>query len=195
MTYPDVQEASVAGIFTAEGPDADKVRDRLAAIGMEWYHRCQTDRTAQERQWYLNLAFYYGNQNVQFRQTAGTQQFDLYTPKAPYYRVRMVVNQVRKIVRKEISRLTAQKPNAFVVPSSTEDQDVFAAQAGEQIWDSLWRELKLNKVIRDSVFWQTVCGNGFIKSYWDSTAKDPDTDVYGAIKIDSVSPFHIFVPD
>jgi hypothetical protein len=195
VTYPDVKEASVAGIFTAEGPDADKVRDRLAAIGMEWYHRCQSDRTAQERQWYLNLAFYLGNQNVQFRQTVGTQQFDLYTPRAPYYRVRLVVNQVRKIVRKEISRLTAQKPNAFVVPSSSEDQDVFAAQAGEQIWDSLWRELKLNKILRDTVFWQVVCGNGFIKSYWDPSAKDPDTDVYGAIKINSVSPFHVFVPD
>jgi len=210
MTYPDDPKGltSVGDIFTAEGKDADKLRIRLAAIGMEWFHRCQNQRIRQERQWYLNLAFFYGNQHVQFRQTTTGNNFDLHTPKAPYYRVRIVVNQVRKIVRKEISRLCAQKPNAFVVPSSTEDADIFAAQAGEQIWDSLWRGLKFNKVLREAVFWQAVCGNGFIKTYWDAnkidldSSKDPDpmnpgadTKVYGVICIDNVSPFHVFVPD
>jgi hypothetical protein len=197
MTYPEDTKAlmSVGEVFTAEGRDADKVRERLAAIGMEWFHRCQSDRIRQERQWYLNLAFFYGNQYVQFRQTTTNGPFDLYTPRAPYYRVRMVINHVRKIIRKEISRLTAQKPNAFVVPSSSEDADVFAAQAGEQIWDSLWRRLKFNKVLREAVFWQAVCGTGFIKTYWDANKIDPDSGVAGDICISNVSPFHIFVPD
>lgn len=195
MTYPDNSAGLTSvGFFTDEGRDADKQRERLAAIGMQWFHRCQNDRIKQERQWYLNLAFYYGHQHVQFKSVQGGG-FDLYTPKAPYYRVRIVVNQVRKIIRKEISRLTAQKPNAFVIPASSEDADVFAAQAGEQIWDSLWRRLKFNKSLREAIFWQAVCGNGFIKSYWDNTAKDPDADAEGDIKIVSVSPFYIFVPD
>src|SRR3954470_14998448 len=131
MTYPDDPNAlSAVEIFNAEGRDADKSRERLAAIGMQWFHRCQDQRVKQERQWHLNLAFFYGNQHAQFRQITSNGAFDLYTPKAPYYRIRIVVNQVRKIVRKEISRLTAQKPNAFVIPASTEDADVFAAQAG-----------------------------------------------------------------
>jgi hypothetical protein len=209
MTYPNDSSAlTTEGIFTDEGPDAEKVRERLAAIGMQWFHRCQNDRVRQERQWYLNLAFYNGNHHVQFRSTNQGANFDLYTPKAPSYRVRMTVNQVRKIIRKEISRLCAQKPNAFVVPSSSDDADVFAAQAGEQIWDYVWRKVKLNKIIRDVVFWQTVCGNGFIKSYWDATKIDKDTtktpdptipdqdlNTYGDIVIEYVSPFYIFVPD
>jgi hypothetical protein len=197
MTYPDDPNALAAkSIFTEEGKDADAVRERLAAIGTEWFNRCQSDRVKQERQWYLNLAFFLGNQHVQFRQTSANGNFDLYTPKAPYYRVRLVVNQIRKIVRKEISRLTAQKPNAFVIPSSTEDADVFAAQAGEQIWNSLWRDLKFTRTLRLSVFWQAVCGNGFIKTYWDATKKDPDSEgVYGVICIENVTPFHIFIPD
>lgn len=198
MTYPDDPTAIAPplNIFTDEGKEADALRDRLVAIATEWFNRCQNDRIKQERQWYLNLAFYYGNQHVQFRQTTTGGNFDLYTPKAPYYRVRLVINQIRKIVRKEISRLTAQKPNAFVIPSSTEDADVFAAQAGEQIWNSLWRDLKFNRTLRESVFWQVVCGNAFIKTYWDATKKDPDSDnVYGVICIDNVSPFHVFVPD
>lgn len=196
MTYPDSPERlTPSGFFSDEGKNAEKLRERLLAITMEWFHKCQNERVRQERQWYLNLAFFYGNQHVQFRQVAQGGSFDLYTPKAPYYRVRLVVNQVRRIVRKEISRLTAQKPNAFVIPSSTEDVDIFAAQAGELIWNSLWRRLKFNKVLREAVFWQTVCGNGFIKSYWDATKKDTDSDMDGDICIEKISPFHIYVPD
>lgn len=201
MTYPDnPMGLTSVGMFTDKGKDADTLRQRLASIGMEWFHRCQNERVKQERQWYLNYAFYSGNQYVQFRQTSQSGPYDLYVPPAPYWRSRLVVNQVRKIVRKEIARLTAQKPNAFVVPSSTEDADIFAAQAGEQIWDSLWRRLKFDKTLREAVFWQTVCGNGFIKSYWDKTKKDiessnDDQIVYGDICIEKVTPFHIFVPD
>jgi hypothetical protein len=205
MTYPEPGSVlKSVGAFTKEGKQYDELRTRLAAIGMNWYRECQSQRTPQERQWYLNLAFFYGNQYVQYRQTQRNGSFDLYTPPAPYYRVRMVINQVRKIIRKEISRLTAQKPNAFVVPASTEHGDIFAAQAGEQIWDSLWREKKLNKVIRRAVFWQAVCGNGFIKSYWDpyqvyDSEPDPETgeviERYGDISIEPISPFYIFVPD
>jgi hypothetical protein len=210
MTYPDTMpgDTQTGGIFKDEGRDAEKLRERLASIGMEWFHNCQNQRTTQERQWYLNLAFFFGQQYVQFRQAGTNGPFDLYTPKAPQWRVRIVVNQIRKIVRKEISRLCAQKPNAFVIPASSEDADVFAAQAGEQIWDSLWRKAKFNKVLRETVFWQAVCGNGFIKSYWDpyrvdkdSTKSpdpmDPEADlkVYGDICIEKVTPFHLFVPD
>lgn len=196
MTYPEAPlNSQHVGIFKEEGRSADKRRERLTAIALEWFHKCQSERQKIERQWYLNYAFLTGNQYVQFRSVGRPSNFDLYTPPAPYYRVRIVVNQIRKIVRKEISRLTAQKPNAFVVPSSVEDQDVFAAQAGEQIWDSLWRRLNLNRVLREAVFWQVVCGNGFLKSYWDETKIDPDSGLPGDVCIEKITPFHLYVPD
>ena len=198
MSYPNETNSSLVstGSFLKEGRESDQLRQRLAGIAMEWFHTCQNERMKQERQWYLNYAFYSGNQHVQFRQINGQGAFDLYVPKAPYYRVRIVINQVRQVVRKEISRLTAQKPNAFVVPASSEDADVFAAQAGTQIWDSLWRRLNFNRTLREAVFWQTVAGNAFIKSYWDTTKVDPgNKDQLGDICIHNVSPFHIFVPD
>lgn len=195
MTYPDAPSGLMAqGIFEAEGKDADNLRQRLASIGMDWFHKCQNQRERQERQWYLNIAFFTGNQYVKFRSTQNGS-FDLYTPKAPYYRARIVINQIRRVIRKEVSRLTAQKPNAFVIPASTEDTDVFAAQAGELIWNSLWRRLNFNKVLREAVWWQNVCGNGFIKSYWDATVMDPDSDLPGDIVMEVVSPFHLFFPD
>jgi hypothetical protein len=196
MTYPDVpQGLTSVGLFVDKGKTARQQRERLTAIGMDWFNRCQNERVKQERQWYYNYAFYSGNQHAVFRSVAGTNNYDLYVPQAPPWRVRIVVNQVRRIVRKEISRLTAQKPNAFVLPASNEDADVFAAQAGTQIWDSLWRRLEFNKTLRKAVFWQTVSGNGFIKSFWDATAKDPGSDMPGDISIQNINPFHIFVPD
>lgn len=201
MTYPDNPSGlNSTGLFTTKGRSADKSRAQLVAIGKDWFTQCKNDRMKQERQWYLNLAFYYGQQHVQFRNTQGNG-FDLYTPKAPNYRVRIVINQTRRIIRKEISRLTAQKPNAFVVPSSSEDSDIFAAQAGEQIWDSLWRRLNFNRTLREAVFWQAVCGTGYVKSWWDANKMDVDsTDIngnpiLGDICIDKVTPFHILVPD
>lgn len=195
------------GLFIEDSPEAEKFRLKLASIGMDWFHTCQDQRMKQERQWYLNLAFYYGNQYVKFRQSTNGS-FDLYTPAAPYWRVRLVVNHIRKTVRKEIARLTSQKPNAFVVPASSEDADEFAAKAGEKIWDSLWRKVNFDKKLREAVFWQTVCGNGFIKSYWDPTKLDKDSkkevdpldpeadnNIYGDISIQTITPFHIFVPD
>lgn len=187
------------GMFTEDSRAARKIREKIAVESMEKFQLSKNDRWRQERQWYLNLAFYFGQHHVVFKhsQNVGSNitNFEFYIPPAPYYRVRPSINHTRRIVRKEISRLTAQKPNAYVVPASTEDRDIFAAQAGEQIWDSLWRKHKFNKTIRRAAFWQTVCGNGFLKQFWDAAAYDPFNDIHGDVVLNSQTPFHIFIPD
>ena len=96
-------------------------------------------RVAIERQWYLNLAFYFGKQNVvpqkfSSQSTTGTlTATKLYTPPAPYYRARPVLNKIRPMIRTELAQLTNNKPNASVIPASAEDLDLYAANAGEQI--------------------------------------------------------------
>jgi len=182
------------GLFTEDKRAAEKFRDKLAADALEKFTRMQSDRWRQERQWYLNLAFYFGQHYVKFR-SVSPSNFDLYVPPAPYYKVRPTINHVRKVIRREIARLTAQKPNAYVMPASTDDRDIFAAQAGEQIWDSLWRKHKFNRVLRQAVFWQAVCGNGFVKQYWDWTKKDNLNEEDGDICMMAVTPFHVYVPD
>lgn len=187
------------GMFTEDSRAARKIREKIASESMEKFQLAKNDRWRQERQWYLNLAFYFGQHHVVFKhsQNVGSNitNFEFYIPPAPYYRVRPSINHTRRIVRKEISRLTAQKPNAYVVPASTEDRDIFAAQAGEQIWDSLWRKHKFNKTIRRAAFWQTVCGNGFLKQFWDTTVFDAANEVPGDVVLASETPFHIFIPD
>lgn len=187
------------GVFLDESRGARKTREQLAAESMEKFQLAKNDRWRQERNWYLNLAFYFGQHHVVFKHSQATgsnvTNFEFYIPPAPYYRVRPTINQTRKFVRKEISRLTSQKPNAYIVPASTEDRDIFAAQAGEQIWDSLWRKHKFNRTIRRAAFWQTVCGTGFLKQFWDPTAYDPINEIEGDVKLTTETPFHLFIPD
>jgi hypothetical protein len=106
-----------------------------------------------------------------------------------------------------MSKLTSQKPSATIVPASSEDKDIYAAQAGEQIWQSLYQEKKIHAILRRTVFWASTTGNGFMKSYWDPNKVDNKGEelmspidgqpmpVMGDIDYCAETPFHIFIPD
>lgn len=170
---------------------------RLISWAMEKYEQAKSDRWKNERQWYLNMAFYFGQQNVAFKGGVNevSRDFKLYTPPAPYYRSRPVINQIRPRIRTEMAKLTAQKPSAFIVPASSDDRDMYAANAGEQIWESLYRQKNIHSVLRRAVFWASITGNGFIKTYWDEDSLDVVSDQYGDICYTPETPFHVFVPD
>lgn len=181
--------------------------------------RCRTIRQQLERQWYINLAFYGGKQNVQLVPVSNSSGSGvgvrLYIPPAPYYRARPVINRIRPIIRTELSKLTAQKPSATVVPATGEDADMAAAQAAEQIWDSIYREKKLRPIFRQAMLWTLCTGTGFMKVYWDSSKKSPQWKDFspeekmilkkmghpsekppdGDFCYESITPFHLFVPD
>src|SRR5882757_72084 len=76
------------------------------------YSSAKNARSRIERQWYMNLAFYRGRQNISFvSTTAATNGFRLLVPPAPPWRVRMVINKIRPMIRTEVSKLTSQKPS------------------------------------------------------------------------------------
>jgi hypothetical protein len=151
----------------------NKQEKKLVDFVKQEFAKAKSDRWKEECQWYLNLAFYFGKQNIQTQHLSGSsRQFRLYTPPAPYYRARPVVNKIRPLMRTEMAKLTAQRPNAFVIPASSDERDLYAANAAEQIWDSLYNQKKLHKLIRRGVFWASITGNGFIKSWWDDEKED-----------------------
>lgn len=170
---------------------------RIVTFVHSEFERAKEERWKAEKQWYLNLAFYFGQQNVQFMGGASGigRDFKLHVPPAPYYRSRPVINLIRPRLRREMAKLTSQKPSASVVPASSDDRDMYAAHAGEQIWDSTFRFKKVGSKIRRAVFWSCTTGNGFIKTYWDPNKIDESTGAPGDICFDPVTPFHLFVPD
>lgn len=162
----------------------------------EQYARCKRSRLAVERQWYINLAFYFGKQNIRLiTSTASSTGFQLYEPKAPAWRVRVVVNKIRPIIRTELAKLTAQRPSFSVIPATTEDEDVVAARVGENIVSAAYRDKAIASVVRKVTWWGSICGTSYFKTYWDPTKQLPDEDSVGDICVEHIDPFHLFVPN
>ena len=162
------------------------------------YRKAKGARLTFERQWYLNMAFYQGRQWVSYAPQSAGLGNKLVVPPAPPYRVRSTTNRVRSVIRTEMSRLTSNKPNASVVPASSEDEDLFAAQAGEQVWESIYANHQLPTIFKRAIFWTVICGTGYIKVWWDKNAVQKlasGETQKGDIKYAPVTPFHIFVPD
>lgn len=172
-----------------------KKEQALAAWVNEQYTKCKNARSRLEHRWYKNMEMYSGNQWVVSRAAGGISAQQLILPKAPPWRTRLVVNKIRPIIRTELSRCTSQRPNASVVPASSEDEDLFAAQAGEQVWESTYSRKKVNRVLRSAVWWMLITGVGFIKISWDSSKYDTFSKAQGDFCLENVTPFHIFVPD
>lgn len=174
---------------------------REAKALVDWVHseyaKAKSARIKYERQWAVNMAMYTGKQNLMFFPAKNGQAGagKLTAPPAVPHVSRRVFNRIRPIIRTEHARITSNKPNASVVPASSEDSDLFAAQAAEQIWESFYNTKKLQAVFNQSAFWLTICGTSFTKVWWDEVKEDCLTAQPGSIESGAVTPYHLFVPD
>ncbi len=184
---------------------------KLVAWVRSEYEKCKSARKTEENDWYLNLAFYNGYQYHDWRTVSGKQ--GLVEEPNPSNLPRITVNRIEPIIRTEIAKTTAQKPSATVVPASNDEDDLLSATAGEQVWESIYDQNKFQTdILQKAEFWRAITGNGFIKTYWDSSKKvyesfkttDPLTGeartdrrlaYVGDVVQDVVSPFHLYVPD
>lgn len=161
----------------------------------ELFKKARNNRMPFERQWYLNLAFYFGKHYAKWMGTTSLGSWTrLYEPKAPEWRVRMIINKTRVVVRAELAKVTKEKPRGFVIPATTDDDDIAASRAAEQIVEHLWREKLVFKQLRRAEFWNLLCGTAFIKDWYEKDRVAND-GVKGDIMLEPVSPFHMFVPE
>ena len=200
---------------------AKKQHDQIVSWTKDQFMSTKSARAIIERQWYMNLSFYMGKQHVVFRSASSSagsvNTTKLWVPPAPYYRSRPTINVLRPIIRTELAQLTNNKPTASVIPASADERDMYAALAGEQIWDYLYGENKLKFIFRRALWWTLTCGTGFVKTYFDPS-QGPWVDGQGQpldrssvppgvspvelgatrqgkICYTPETPFHILVPD
>lgn len=184
---------------------------KLVAWVKSEYEKCKQSRKTEEQDWYLQLSFYNGNQYHSWR-TLGNGQVLAEEPN-PQGLPRVTVNRIEPIVRTEIAKTTSGHPSATVIPASNDDDDLMAASAAEQVWQSLYdRESFQTRILQKAEFWRASTGNAFLKTYWDPSIKEvtptPVVDQFtgekkvvqqvtsmGDVKFEVVSPFHMFVPD
>lgn len=181
------------------GRDAE---NELVTYCNKAFNTARTARLQFERQWYMNLAFYFGKQYAQWATSAldssgvvtETSYSKLYEPAVPPWRVRFICNKIRPIIRGELAKITKEKPRGYVLPASTDESDLTGARAAQMISEFLWRELMMNRVVRRAEFWNLICGTSFVKDWYDKNAMDT-TGVKGSIMAEPFTPFHILVPD
>jgi len=169
---------------------------KLVAFVNDEYKTAANNRKAYERRWILNYAFYDGKQYVEWNANANAGQGGLATvPGNSMHTPRIVVNRIQPIIRTEQSKMLGQKPTATVMPDSNDDADIFAAQAGEQVWESLYHRLDFQSKLTDVCFWLSIAGTSFMKTCWDESAYDAGSKVYGDVNWIPLSPYQILVPD
>lgn len=159
------------------------------------HRKMDNARNRDKRQWQLNLAMYNGQQNATISTGIGQVPAGLFLPPVARGNEKKIINRIKSAIRTELSKLLSQKPGATVVPASSEDEDLFAAIAAEQVFQSLVARRKLHEQFSQSMFWMCITGNGYIKTFWDQATMDTDTKVEGDIVYKDVSPFNIFVPN
>lgn len=175
------------------------------------YEKLKANRKTDEQEWYLQIAFYNGYQYHAW-QTIGSGQVLREEPN-PGNQPRIMVNRIEPIIRTEISKTTSGRPSAQVVPASNDDDDLMAASAAEQVWQSLYDKKNFQTdVLQKAEFWRATTGNAFVKTFWDPSARQIEPTVIqdpftgqsrtiqqetstGDVQYEVVSPFHLFVPD
>lgn len=197
----DVEESEtpVGGTNLRELIDkmSDRERAKLHAKVMEQFNQADTARKSIEQQWYLNMAFYFGKQWVQWISTTtanNTGTAKLWEPPAPRWRTRIIANKIQPMVRNELTKLTKEEPQFFVIPASSEESDIAAARAAENVAEYILAENKFNAERRKATLWACMLGNGFFKVHYDLNRKD-SSGTPGFVRIESINPFHFFVPN
>lgn len=176
-----------------EGEEAAK----LVSWVLEQYEKAKTARHQKQLQWYVNMAYFYGQQwlDITRRNLPTGYQDRLMLPKKPYYQQRKTVNRTRSFVRTELSKFLSKPPSVIAVPATGEDEDLRSSYAAEQAWQSIQSARKLRTHYGKAAWWMILTGNGFVKTWWDNTIVNPFDGTVGDICYGSVTPFHLFVPD
>lgn len=123
-------------------------------------------KSRHEATWFLNLAYYQGEQWVAWDGN------NLYRPALRRDRMLIVDNRIQPAVRTEVAKLTKQRPVFTVTPRTGDQEDVEASYIAEQLLEYEWTHLGMRDKFNRALLWSRVCGSGFLKVTWDSTAGD-----------------------
>jgi hypothetical protein len=170
----------------------------------EKVQRWRKDRQPHEQQWFLNAAFFRGQQYVSWND----RDQRLSVPPAPSHRVRLVINRIFPKVRARLAKFLKNRPTPHVV-AAQEDQDAkMNARATERAIMFQWRRLQLESKYKDALLWCKDSAKAFWWLYWDEhalgriTQKDPLTGSVssseaplGDVGIEVGSAFEVLVAD
>ena len=136
-------------------------------VQARWATREQ-HRQSLERQWYLNIANYLGQQYLQWNPVTKA----LFLPRQPRHRVRATVNRLMPMVRRIISSTVRQRPQWTVSPATGELNDRITAGLATDYLRYYWNTHGMNDKLIDLLTWRSTTGNVFVRVFWDAFKGD-----------------------
>lgn len=129
----------------------------------ELFAKAKSAREPFTPDWYLNSAFYVGQQWLYWNHGR------LDRPNLAKYRETVVDNRIQPIVLSRAARKVKNRPTFSATPFTGKEEDVDAARITEKVMEFDWVYLSLQqKLFQAQLFAEIVCA-GFWKIYWDST--------------------------
>ena len=143
-------------------------------------------RLPYEREWWLNLAFYLGEQYVEWNRDGNTiRRIPRHTrlKDAP----RPVVNKIMYFVQQELASVLQDAPIPDVLPETDDWSDQLDTSVAKAYLQMLTEPTMTNfgKQLRTATLWALIAGEGFLKWVWDPRAKQQ--------VVIPVAPFELFV--
>jgi len=123
-------------------------------------------RQPHEQQWYVNSAFFRGQQYVVW----SDKDQRLTVPEAPSHRVRLTINRTFAKVRARRAKFLKNKVKWHVVPATPEQKDKQNARSSQKALDYQHRRCKLEHKYRDALGYSDITGRGYLWLYWDPNA-------------------------
>jgi len=116
-----------------------------------------------EPDWFLNSAFYIGQQWLYWNHGRLDQ------PRLSKWRETIVDNRILPIVTGRVAKKVKSRPNFVATPFTGSESDVDAAKITEKGMEYYWTYLGLQQKLYQAELFADIACAGFWKIYWDAT--------------------------
>lgn len=184
--------------------EQDARNARIAAEVRKHYTEWREHRKKHESRWFVNGAFYRGQQHVEYDNVNAK----LVSPVTPTYRIQLDINRIRPKIRARLSKFFKSRARPTVIPASTDYTDILNARASEKNLVYQWDRLHLEERYKDARLWAAIGAKSYWWFYWDPTAtarvreaneitqQTEDTVVEaGDVCVELGTPFEVLVQD
>lgn len=120
-------------------------------------------RQPHEQQWYVNIAFFRGQQYVVWSE----RDQKLSVPDAPSHRIRLTINRYFAKIRARRAKFLKNRVKWHVVPATPEQRDKQNARSSQKALDYQHRRCKMEHKYRDALGHADMTGHGYFWFYWD----------------------------
>jgi len=153
-------------------------------------------RREYEPEWYLNLAFYIGQQYAIWDK--GLQQ--IREMPGPSYRARFVANRIMPTIRTLMGKINRGPQVGRAVPIQTTETAFSDARMAERVLRALHESLSLTEIRYEARLWLLCTGSAFRTVEWDPTIgpqvmlPDGSAMPIGEVAVNCLSPWEVLVP-